>query len=201
MEGVGFEPTKAEPADLQSAPFGRLGTPPHALLRFFSFPSRPLSPEAPPRGRRGDSNPGPTDYKSVALPTELHRQAPDLTLVSAPFCHGPQLQRPPLRHQNGTLNNTAHTRVHFRAIGKGRAVYSAGTGAVKTCARAAHGRHSGRQKPPNITSFWPSAAASRGRPEEAAAARAKGLLEAHVLLLQEAEARGAPGFARCRQTS
>jgi hypothetical protein len=36
MEGVGFEPTKAEPADLQSAPFGRLGTPPHALLRFLS---------------------------------------------------------------------------------------------------------------------------------------------------------------------
>ena len=26
--GVGFEPTKAEPADLQSAPVDRLGTPP-----------------------------------------------------------------------------------------------------------------------------------------------------------------------------
>jgi hypothetical protein len=33
------------------------------------------------RGRRRDSNPRPTDYKSVALPTELHRQAPDLTAL------------------------------------------------------------------------------------------------------------------------
>jgi hypothetical protein len=28
VEGVGFEPTKAEPADLQSAPFGHSGNPP-----------------------------------------------------------------------------------------------------------------------------------------------------------------------------
>ena len=28
VEGVGFEPTKAKPADLQSAPFDRFGTPP-----------------------------------------------------------------------------------------------------------------------------------------------------------------------------
>ena len=28
MEGAGFEPAKAEPADLQSAPVDRLGTPP-----------------------------------------------------------------------------------------------------------------------------------------------------------------------------
>ena len=28
VEGEGFEPSKAEPADLQSAPFGRSGTPP-----------------------------------------------------------------------------------------------------------------------------------------------------------------------------
>ncbi|SVD17403.1 uncharacterized protein METZ01_LOCUS370257 [marine metagenome] len=28
VEGVGFEPTKAEPTDLQSAPVDRLGTPP-----------------------------------------------------------------------------------------------------------------------------------------------------------------------------
>ena len=36
VEGVGFEPTKAEPSDLQSGPFGRSGTPPqrkrHILL-------------------------------------------------------------------------------------------------------------------------------------------------------------------------
>lgn len=36
VEGEGFEPSKAEPADLQSAPFGRSGTPPKikpAILR------------------------------------------------------------------------------------------------------------------------------------------------------------------------
>ena len=31
VEGEGFEPSKAEPADLQSAPFGRSGTPPKAF--------------------------------------------------------------------------------------------------------------------------------------------------------------------------
>ena len=31
MEGVGFEPTKALPADLQSAPVDRLGTPPKLI--------------------------------------------------------------------------------------------------------------------------------------------------------------------------
>ena len=29
VEGDGFEPSKAEPADLQSAPFGHSGTPPN----------------------------------------------------------------------------------------------------------------------------------------------------------------------------
>ena len=29
MEGEGFEPSKAEPSDLQSDPFGRSGTPPN----------------------------------------------------------------------------------------------------------------------------------------------------------------------------
>ena len=54
----GFEPSKAEPADLQSAPFGRSGTSPH------SFEWCRLS----------DSNQPPADYKSAALPDELKRQ-------------------------------------------------------------------------------------------------------------------------------
>jgi hypothetical protein len=29
VEGEGFEPSKAEPSDLQSDPFGHSGTPPH----------------------------------------------------------------------------------------------------------------------------------------------------------------------------
>ena len=32
VEGEGFEPSKAEPSDLQSDPFGRSGTPPRGNL-------------------------------------------------------------------------------------------------------------------------------------------------------------------------
>ncbi len=35
VEGGGFEPPKAEPADLQSAPFGRSGTPPKTKRAIF----------------------------------------------------------------------------------------------------------------------------------------------------------------------
>ncbi len=54
VEERGFEPLKAEPADLQSAPFDHSGTPPQW-------------------SRRSDLNGRPADYKSAALPTELHR--------------------------------------------------------------------------------------------------------------------------------
>ena len=44
VEGGGFEPPKVEPADLQSAPFGRSGTPPkikpHILLELSSSVNR-----------------------------------------------------------------------------------------------------------------------------------------------------------------
>jgi hypothetical protein len=33
MEGEGFEPSKAEPSDLQSDPFDRSGTPPERVKR------------------------------------------------------------------------------------------------------------------------------------------------------------------------
>ena len=55
VEGGGFEPPKAEPADLQSAPFDRSGISPHN--HSWSWLT--------------DSNPRPADYKSAALPTEL----------------------------------------------------------------------------------------------------------------------------------
>ena len=51
----GFEPSKAEPTDLQSAPFDRSGISPHN--HSWSWLT--------------DSNPRPADYKSAALPTEL----------------------------------------------------------------------------------------------------------------------------------
>ena len=36
VEGGGFEPPKAEPADLQSAPFGHSGTPPKLEAAYFA---------------------------------------------------------------------------------------------------------------------------------------------------------------------
>ncbi len=54
VDRAGFEPAKAEPADLQSAPFSHSGT-------------------CPLWSRQEDLNPQPTDYKSVALPIELYR--------------------------------------------------------------------------------------------------------------------------------
>jgi hypothetical protein len=61
VERTGFEPVKAVPADLQSAPFGQLGN----LSKNWS--------------RRWDSNPQPADYKSAALPIELRRHVAELT--------------------------------------------------------------------------------------------------------------------------
>ena len=51
----GFEPPKSLTTDLQSAPFGHSGTLPY-LWSWWT-----------------DSNPRPADYKSAALPTELHQ--------------------------------------------------------------------------------------------------------------------------------
>ena len=59
MDGGGFEPPKAVPADLQSVPFGHSGIPPYSLRSWWSWWT--------------DSNPRPADYKSAALPTELHQ--------------------------------------------------------------------------------------------------------------------------------
>ena len=53
----GFEPPKSLTADLQSAPFGHSGTYPYK--KNWSWWT--------------DSNPRPADYKSAALPTELHQ--------------------------------------------------------------------------------------------------------------------------------
>jgi hypothetical protein len=38
VEGEGFEPSKAEPSDLQSDPFDRSGTPPKRVLLSFITP-------------------------------------------------------------------------------------------------------------------------------------------------------------------
>ena len=56
----GFEPPKSKTSDLQSDPFGRSGICPYLIFWGWS--------------RWLDSNPQPADYKSAALPIELHRQ-------------------------------------------------------------------------------------------------------------------------------
>ena len=56
----GFEPSKSSTADLQSAPFGHSGTYPYLFTKKWSWWT--------------DSNPRPADYKSAALPTELHQR-------------------------------------------------------------------------------------------------------------------------------
>lgn len=68
VEGGGFEPPKAEPTDLQSAPFDRSGTPPRlsndqfslflpGSSRFFSENSWPLADFPQPGARRGIRTP------------------------------------------------------------------------------------------------------------------------------------------------
>ncbi len=71
VERDGFEPSKAVPTDLQSAPFGHSGTPPCIITNYRLIISW---------SRRWDLNPQPADYKSAALPVELRRQM--LTLLS-----------------------------------------------------------------------------------------------------------------------
>ena len=60
----GFEPPKSVTADLQSAPFGHSGTYPYEVG--FSRKGE--------WSWRWDLNPQPADYKSAALPIELHQQ-------------------------------------------------------------------------------------------------------------------------------
>ena len=56
MGDCGFEPQKAMPADLQSVPFGHSGNLPYHKSWWT------------------DLNPRPIDYKSIALPAELHQR-------------------------------------------------------------------------------------------------------------------------------
>ncbi len=61
----GFEPPKALPADLQSVPFGHSGIPPYMIWSWWT-----------------DSNPRPADYKSAALPTELHQHHTSSNIIT-----------------------------------------------------------------------------------------------------------------------
>ncbi len=78
VEGGGFEPPKAEPTDLQSAPFDRSGTPPRSSngqfslfrprsSRFFGQISQPLADFPSAWSPQRDSNPRPADSYPLLL--------------------------------------------------------------------------------------------------------------------------------------
>ncbi len=69
VEGGRFELPNPEGADLQSAAFSHFATPPKVLLTIIQKLYISLK-----WCRPKESNPQPTDYKSVALPIELGRQ-------------------------------------------------------------------------------------------------------------------------------
>ena len=65
----GFEPPKPKATDLQSAPFDRSGIPPYENWSWWT-----------------DSNPRPADYKSAALPAELHQRGNRLASFISFIC-------------------------------------------------------------------------------------------------------------------
>ena len=65
VEGDGFEPSKAQLTDLQSAPFGHSGIP-RRMLVFSAI--KPIRLQAMLWSWWRESNPQPADYKSAALP-------------------------------------------------------------------------------------------------------------------------------------
>ena len=75
VEEGGFEPPKSLTTDLQSAPFGHSGILPYLielLVKKWSWWT--------------DSNPRPADYKSAALPAELHQRGNRLASFISFIC-------------------------------------------------------------------------------------------------------------------
>ncbi len=62
MAGEGFEPSKAEPTDLQSVPFDRSGTPPEAVRSV-----------AAARAPRGGEDPGAAAPRATPAPYDASR--------------------------------------------------------------------------------------------------------------------------------
>ena len=105
VEGGGFEPPKAEPADLQSAPFGRSGTPPKkierailykmwlivnvslSIIRRFHISNTSSTFNYTEKwSPQSESNQRPADYKSAALPAELCGHIPRHKNGSGSLC-------------------------------------------------------------------------------------------------------------------
>jgi hypothetical protein len=85
VERGGFEPPKAAPADLQSAPFDRSGTSPQQLR---ASAKDPIINKLTPRNNkkfwswRWESNPQPADYKSAALPLSYASESGHYKLIN-----------------------------------------------------------------------------------------------------------------------
>ncbi len=71
VEGVGFEPTKAKPADLQSAPVDRLGTPPADISRVLSDLGQAVSTNRLPGRTTGHRGAG-----TACAPSRFARTTP-----------------------------------------------------------------------------------------------------------------------------
>ena len=69
--------TEAEATDLQSAPFGHSGTLPFICFSIFILKQY--------WSWWTDSNPRPADYKSAALPTELHQRISNARIIISLF--------------------------------------------------------------------------------------------------------------------
>ena len=92
VEGGGFEPPKSTTADLQSAPFGRSGTPPGGLLLLCGdWGNTPVAHWS----WRQELNPRPADYKSAALPIELRQHRRWLIQHDRAKCKG-KFSLPPI---------------------------------------------------------------------------------------------------------
>ena len=93
----GFEPPKSKTSDLQSDPFGRSGICPYEIIVEWS--------------RRLDLNPQPADYKSAALPIELHRHA---WCLGAESCDKSQERRRLIKFRILSLQPFSAPRVNHR---------------------------------------------------------------------------------------
>ena len=78
---TGFEPVKTRSTDLQSVLVGRLSISPKLLHAVFQKQPHRISLK---KSRRKDSNHRPADYKSAALPAELHRLSWLILSIRAP---------------------------------------------------------------------------------------------------------------------
>lgn len=116
VEGGGFEPPKAEPADLQSAPFGRSGTPPIQGAELSGDDLDVSTAFSPVSGAFRPSRPGP----SVARSQRAHLARESARRLEYPVVRDIDRLAQHQRHRAILLRRQVHCtidlfRVHFAA--------------------------------------------------------------------------------------